>query len=72
MVVPETLSYLQATMSTNQTTVLNDHVRYDTINTSIGSNITLDTSSPYTTSLGNVPSVGRITLKAGKHYHVNA
>lgn len=72
LVTPETLSYLHASMNSVQSTTINDHIRYDKILSQIGSNITLDISSPYTTALGNVASVGRITLKANKHYHVTA
>ena len=44
-----------------------DHIKFETVHTSNGSDITLDRSTPYTTWL-NFPSVGRITLKAGKTY----
>jgi hypothetical protein len=44
-----------------------DHIKFQTVYTFGGSDITLDVATPYTTTL-NVASVGRITLKAGKTY----
>jgi hypothetical protein len=45
-----------------------DHVQFNTTRASvIGSNITLDTTSPYSTGT-NVASTGRFTLKAGSAY----
>lgn len=48
----------------------NDHVRFTTPGYVVGSSITVDTSSSYTTIL-NVPSLGRITLQPGT-YKVSA
>ena len=45
-----------------------DHVKFDQ---TINGNITLDTSTTYTTTSG-VPSIGRITLQAGKTYDLKA
>jgi hypothetical protein len=44
-----------------------DHIKFNAVYTFGGSDITLDVSSVYTTTL-NVASIGRITLKAGKTY----
>jgi hypothetical protein len=44
-----------------------DHIKFSNVYTFGGSDITLDGSTAYTTTL-NVASVGRITLKAGKTY----
>lgn len=54
-----------ATYSTNVS--VGDHIKFDGVAFVRGSNISLDTSSSYTTSTG-VASVGRITLAAGKTY----
>lgn len=54
---------------TSQTTNLavTDHIKFDTVLFSTGSNISLNTSSPYTTTTG-AASIGRITLAANKTY----
>ena len=44
-----------------------DHIKFNAVYTFGGSDITLDGSTAYTTTL-NVASIGRITLKAGKTY----
>lgn len=54
-----------ATYSTNVS--VGDHIKFDGVAFVRGSNISLDTTSAYTTSIG-VASVGRITLAAGKTY----
>ena len=43
-----------------------DHIKFQTILGSIGTNISLDISTPYTTTLG-VNSIGRITLQPGMY-----
>lgn len=53
------------TYSTNVS--IGDHIKFDGVAFVRGSNISLDTTSTYTTSTG-VASVGRITLAAGKTY----
>jgi len=57
--------YNNATYSTNVD--VGDHIKFDSIYNNEGSDITLDISTTYTTTL-NVASIGRITLKAGKTY----
>ena len=67
-------NFLFGGLSTNQTSNLTgftDRIKYDTIMNRFGSDITLDTSTPYTTTL-NVNSIGRITLKAGGTYKMMA
>jgi len=54
-----------ATYTTNLSA--GDHIKFDGVAFVRGSNISLDTTSTYTTSTG-VASVGRITLAAGKTY----
>jgi collagen type VII alpha len=69
-----TTSYLKATLGTSQTTNLTagtDHIKFDTVQTNFGSDITLDTATAYT-SAQNVASLGRFTLKAGKTYRLTA
>ncbi len=65
-------SFVFATVSTSQITNIgaNDHIKYDIILESRGTNIVLDTATLYTAALG-VPSVGRLTLKAGKTYKIS-
>lgn len=64
-------SYVYAERSTDQTSVVDgvDHVGYNSILTQYGSDITVDTTSPYVTTT-NTSSLGRITLKAGKTYRI--
>lgn len=62
------LSRLIAKASGAVGVVPDDHVQFDNVLHSIGSNITLDVVSPYTTALA-VPSLGRITLQPGT-YHI--
>ena len=59
--------YNNSTYSTN--VGVGDHIKFDGNVFVRGSNITLDTSSSYSTST-NVASVGRITLAAGKTYRL--
>lgn len=55
-------------ISTYNTNIyVGDHIKFDGVVFVRGSNVSLDTSSSYTTST-NVASVGRITLAAGKTY----
>lgn len=60
-------------MATQQTTNIsaNDHVKFDTLITSRGTSVALDTSTAYVTTAG-AASVGRITLKANKTYKLVA
>jgi hypothetical protein len=64
------LSRLMASSIGAVGTVANDHVVFVSPSLQVGNNITIDTSSPYTTVL-NTPSTGRITLQPGK-YFINA
>jgi hypothetical protein len=64
------LSRLLAPATPMNPAVVDDHVTFTTPKLQIGSNITVDTTSPYSTLL-NVPSLGRITLQPGK-YHLRA
>jgi hypothetical protein len=65
-------SYMQATLSVPQTTNIgqNDHVKFDKVNVSTGTDIILNTSASYSTAAG-ISSLGRFTLKAGKTYLLN-
>jgi hypothetical protein len=47
-----------------------DHIRFNTVLYQAGTKITLDTSTPYTTTL-NVNSIGRVTVLPGR-YHIKA
>lgn len=53
---------LSATQSTN--VAVGDHVKFDTVDYSTGTNISLDTATAYTNADG-VASVGRVTLQPG-------
>lgn len=44
-----------------------DHIKFDTVIVIKGTDFVLDNSTPYTTAT-NVPSLGRISLKANKNY----
>lgn len=63
------LAAVSASYSSNVTT--SDHIKFDTINASAGSDISLDTATSYTNS-ANVASIGRFRLKAGKTYRLSA
>lgn len=63
------LSYFIAD-ATGASVTTNDHIRFNSPLYVVGSNITVDTASPYTTVL-NTPSLGRITLLPGT-YKVDA
>ncbi|HYH75493.1 MAG TPA: collagen-like protein [Candidatus Saccharimonadales bacterium] len=65
-------SYMQATLTAPQNTNIStgDHVKFNKVNVSAGSDITLNTSGGYSTTAG-VSSLGRFTLKAGKTYLLN-
>lgn len=71
--LPEELSYLQASLNVNQSVDIGDHTNFDNTEINIGTNITLNTSDPYTTT-NNVKSAGRISLSGGpgKRYKVMA
>lgn len=66
-------SILHGYVNSGYTDVINvgDHFKFNGIAFVRGSNISLDTSSSYTTSTG-IASVGRITLAAGKTYKLTA
>jgi hypothetical protein len=57
--------YVSSTQSTNLSA--GDHVKFNSSYFSVGSDIALDSSSSYTTTLG-APSIGRITLAANHTY----
>ena len=64
-------SYMQAFMNTTYSNLAaTDHLRFDTVTTQSGSDITLDSATAYSTA-NNVPSIGRFTLKAGKTYKLS-
>ncbi len=69
--IGSSLSYMTGFNANNYVDNLfpGDHLKFDSIHSSRGNDITLDVSTPYTTML-NVASVGRITLKAGKTYSI--
>lgn len=74
MLTSTTLSRLYARMLADQTsniTAGTDHIAFDVEHTqeTKGTNISLDTTTAYTTTLG-AASVGRFTLKAGKQYQL--
>jgi hypothetical protein len=68
-------SYLFAGLSADQTSNLsgsnNDHIKFNEVITSYGSDISLDSSSTYSTT-DNTDSIGRFTLEAGKTYKLTA
>jgi len=73
--IQATKSFLMATRSGNYTGNLNygDHIQFNSIISSQGTNIKLDTTSPYSNVQdGNVPSIGRITLEVGFLYKFTA
>ena len=61
-----------ATLFVPQSTNLgtNDHVKFNTITSSYGDKISLDTTTAYTSAI-NVASIGRFSLKAGSRYRVS-
>lgn len=63
--------YLFARLATQQSTNIaaNDHLKFDTVIASRGRDITLDTTTAYSNSNG-AASIGRVTLLAGKTYHL--
>ena len=66
--------FMEARLSATQTTNLavGDHIKWDTVQISGASNnITLDTSTAYTTTAA-VASIGRFTLLAGKTYKLTS
>jgi hypothetical protein len=70
--VGQSKSYLMATLFVPQSTNLgsNDHVKFNTITSSYGDKIILDTTTSYTNAI-NVASIGRFRLKGGSRYKVN-
>lgn len=63
-------SILYASLAAQNTNLsAGDHVVFDTVNFSKGSAITLDTNSPYTTTI-NTASIGRISLIGSKVYDI--
>lgn len=70
--VPIAPSFLSAFRSVSQTIVLNgiaDHADFTNIQATAGTDITLDTTTTYTTA-ANIASRGRISLRAGKTYRL--
>jgi hypothetical protein len=67
-----TASFIQATLNVTQNANVaqDDHVKFDLVQQSFGSDITLDTSTSYTSAV-NVASVGRFTLRGGKTYRLS-
>ena len=63
------IDFLETYMNNDQTTNLsaNDHVKFNLVNASSGSSISLDTTTTYTTTAA-AASVGRFTLAANKTY----
>jgi hypothetical protein len=55
--------------TSNVSALANDHVTFSTVAFSDGSNISLDTTSTYSTTTGTA-SIGRLTLQAGKTYYI--
>lgn len=66
-------SYVYCYLNTAQTSQISsgDHVKWDTIGTQLGPDVTLDIASSYSSS-ANTASIGRFTLKAGKSYKLLA
>lgn len=66
-------SYVYCYLNTAQTSQISsgDHVKWDTIGTQLGPDVTLDIASSYSSSV-NTASIGRFTLKAGKSYKLLA
>ncbi len=64
--------YLRTQLGTDQSTDLvdGDHIKFDSVDASSGSSISLDTTTAYTN--GGGASVGRFTLAAGKTYKLHA
>jgi hypothetical protein len=60
--------YVSSSYTTNVST--NDHIKFNAVYFSKGSNITLDVTSTYSNAL-NTASVGRILLKANKLYKLS-
>jgi len=67
------IDFLETYMNNDQTTNLsaNDHVKFNLVNASSGSSISLDTTTTYTTTAA-AASVGRFTLASGKTYFLFA
>lgn len=65
--------FLFGRLSVDQTSNINngDHLKFDFVVQSNGSQIFLDTETPYTTDI-NVDSIGRITLKENKIFVLRA
>jgi hypothetical protein len=65
--------FVFAKMATQQSTNIaaNDHIKFDTIVTSRGGSVALDTTTAYVTTAG-AASVGRFTLKGGLTYKLTA
>ncbi len=57
--------------SQNTNLLVGDHIKFDTAAFTRGTNIILDSSTPYNSSI-DTSSVGRITLTAGKTYKLTA
>ena len=61
--------YMLATLATQQSAQIaaGDHLKLETVVFTRGSDISLDTTTTYATTIG-AASIGRFTLKAGKNY----
>ena len=69
--VAQAAEYLFAILGSDQTGdfAANDHVKFNTVDKSSGSSISLDTTTTYSKSNG-AASIGRFTLAAGKTYNL--
>lgn len=65
------ISYLEGTFTALQSTNLavGDHLKFNSVQVSSGSLISLDTTTAYTTT-ANVASLGRLTLTSGHTYEI--
>lgn len=74
VLTPTTLSRMEATLSAPQTVNLTtgtDHIRFNVVDQVVGSGITLDTATAYTSAAG-VASLGRFTVRGGGTYRLTA
>lgn len=70
--VGQSMSYLQTALASQTTNLASgDHFKFGSVNSTYGSDITLNTTSGYSTTNG-AASIGRFTLKAGKTYRLAA
>ncbi len=71
--LPSLTNKLYGRNVTGQTTNVSsgDHLKFNSVSFSAGTNISLDTTTSYTTT-PNVNSIGRITLIGGKTYYIES